>query len=196
MGIGYPPYTVATVITVMLVGAALGSAASPRIVGPGSHRWVIPFAGVIVSGVAVWAGYAAIAERFMASPEPVRIAAAAAMILPISFFMGMPFPLGILELRSKPPGAVAWAWSMNGLCTTVGSLASVLLSVWIGFHATLLVALAMYAAAALLFGALRRTALQPAHETEREATQQTGPLLSLVTPPPRPIIAAEGYPNP
>jgi hypothetical protein len=189
--IGYPPYAVATVITVMLVGAALGSAASPRIVGPASRRWALPFAGLIVSGVAIWAGYAAIAERFMASPESMRIAAAAAMILPISFFMGMPFPLGILELRTKPAGAVAWAWSMNGVCTTIGSLASVLLSVSIGFHATLLVALAMYAGAAVLFGALRRTVRQPVHETHRSPAHQRGPLQSLVAAPQQAIAAAD-----
>ena len=49
------------------------------------------------------------------------------MILPMAFFMGMPFPLGILELRTSRRGAVAWAWSMNGLFATIGSVARVLL---------------------------------------------------------------------
>jgi hypothetical protein len=166
--IGYPLYAVATVITVMLVGAALGSMASPRVVGPTSERWAIPFAGVVVSGIAVWALYPAVSEYVMASPEALRIAAATALILPISFFMGMPFPLGILELRSKPAGAIAWAWSMNGVCTTIGSVASVLLTVSIGFHATLLVSLAVYGAAGLTFGFLRQANRSPVPAPARE----------------------------
>ena len=126
------------------------------IAGKESPRWYLAFAGVLFSGVAIWMAYAPVSEYFMASPTAVRTAAAAAMIFPVAFFMGMPFPLGILELRSKPAGAVAWAWSMNGLFTTIGSVASVLLSVWIGFRMTMLLALAVYAVAALMFGVLRR----------------------------------------
>ena len=154
--IGYPLYAVATVITVMLIAAALGSMSSPAVAGKESPRWYLAFAGILFSGVAIWMAYAPVSEYFMASPTAVRTAAAAAMIFPVAFFMGMPFPLGILELRSKPAGAVAWAWSMNGLFTTIGSVASVLLSVWIGFRMTMLLALAVYAVAALMFGVLRR----------------------------------------
>lgn len=46
----------------------------------------------------------------------------------------MPFPLGILELESKPRGAIAWAWSMSGLFTTMGAVLSALLSLWVGFR--------------------------------------------------------------
>jgi len=141
---------------VMLIAAALGSMSSPAVAGKESPRWYLAFAGILFSGVAIWMAYAPVSEYFMASPTAVRTAAAAAMIFPVAFFMGMPFPLGILELRSKPAGAVAWAWSMNGLFTTIGSVASVLLSVWIGFRMTMLLALAVYAVAALMFGVLRR----------------------------------------
>ena len=155
--IGYPLYTVATVITVMLVGAALGSMCSGAIAGRDARRWAVAFAGIASCGVAVLALTPALAERVMAAPIAVRIAAAAVAILPAAFFMGMPFPLGILELRAKPAGAVAWAWSMNGLCTTIGSVATMLLAVSIGFRGTLLVALTAYGLAGVCFAALRRS---------------------------------------
>ena len=154
--IGYPLYTVATVITVMLIGAALGSMSSSAVGGRDSTRWPIPFAGVMLCGLAIWAWQEPIARDLMAASQAMRIAVAAAMIFPISFFMGMPFPMGMLELRDKPSGAIAWAWSMNGLCTTVGSLITVLLSVYVGFRGTLLIALAVYGVAAVSFGLLRR----------------------------------------
>lgn len=100
----------------------------------------------------------------MADATAVRVLAAAAMILPIAFFMGMPFPLGILEIAAKPRGAVAWAWSMNGLFPTIGSVAAVLLSLWVGFRGTMLVAIGMYALASATFAAIRRGNRRQEHE--------------------------------
>ena len=87
---------------------------------------------------------------------------AAALIFPLGFFLGMPFPLGILILERHPRGAVAWAWGLNGLFTVMGSLASVLLGMTIGFQATILVALSIYAAAFLAVAGLRQTLVYPA----------------------------------
>jgi hypothetical protein len=154
--VGYPLYAVATVITVMLIGAGVGSMNSRWIVGAGASRWYLSFLGVFATGLAIWAIYPAVSTHIIASAMPARIITAAVMIFPLAFFMGMPFPLGILALREKPRGAVAWAWSMNGLFSTIGSVATVLLSLWLGFRMTVLVALGVYALAALAFGSLRR----------------------------------------
>ena len=67
----------------------------------------------------------------------------------------MPFPLGILAIRQMPRGAVAWAWAMNGLFTVVGRVGSVLLSIYLGFNISLLVALTIYAAAFCSFAIIR-----------------------------------------
>lgn len=155
--IGYPLYAVATVLTVMLISAALGSMNSRRIVGGEAQQWPLAFAGVVAAGIALVALLPSIAGRVLTEPMAVRVAIAAVMIAPLSFFMGMPFPLGILELRSKPRGAVAWAWSMNGLFTTLGAVLSALLSLWIGFRATIFAALAAYIVAAAMFAVLRRS---------------------------------------
>jgi len=125
--IGYPIYAVATVITVMLIGAAIGSMASRSVVGRDAERWHVPFGGTAATGLALWLTYPALSSHFIASGDAVRIGAAALMIAPIAFFMGMPFPLGIAALDRKPRGAVAWAWSMNGLFTAIGGVATALL---------------------------------------------------------------------
>src|SRR5262245_22335400 len=89
---------------------------------------------------------------------------AAALMLRLGFFLGMPFPLGILVAERHPRGAVAWAWGLNGLFTVIGSLASVVLGMTIGFQAAILVAMAVYAAAFAAYAALRQTARQPLHD--------------------------------
>ena len=69
----------------------------------------------------------------------------------------MPFPLGILALQGMPKGAVAWAWALNAVFTVVGGFLTIILSLYMGFRMTLLLALATYVIAFLAFMLLRRT---------------------------------------
>ncbi len=89
---------------------------------------------------------------------PIRVTTAALMMFPISFFMGMAFPLGILAIEKKPRGAIAWAWGMNGLFTNIGGIGAALLSIYLGFKMTLLLALLIYALAGMSFRRLGRLA--------------------------------------
>jgi hypothetical protein len=119
--------------------------------------------------VALLLGYDAAFDHALGLSLPLRILVAALLILPLGIVMGMPFPLGILALKGRPRGAIAWAWGLNGLFTVVGGLASVVLSVFFGFRVTLLVAFAIYAVALSAFAHIRRagavacvaTAVQP-----------------------------------
>jgi hypothetical protein len=164
--IGNPLYALATVITVMLIAAALGSLSSPWIAGSDGRRWGMVFAGILASGLVMWAAYPTVSTLLLTASLPVRIAATAMLIAPLAFFMGMPFPLGLLELASYPRGAVAWAWSMNGLFTTIGGVASALLSLAFGFRLTIFIALGMYALAALAFARVRQPAAVPSARLE------------------------------
>jgi hypothetical protein len=77
------------------------------------------------------------------------------MLLPLGFFLGMPFPLGVLAIADHPRGAVAWAWGMNGLFTVAGGLMSMLLSLWYGFNMAITLALCLYALAMITYRPLR-----------------------------------------
>ena len=78
------------------------------------------------------------------------------MIFPLAFFLGMPFPLGILAVSGQARGAVAWAWAFNGLFTVVGGLSSVLISIFYGFQNTVIVATAIYMLGFLMFSRIRQ----------------------------------------
>jgi hypothetical protein len=103
----------------------------------------------------VRAGYPVVFERFLAAQDPVRLAVSAALIAPLGFALGMPFPLGILWAERHSQSAIAWGWGLNGLFTVIGSLASVLLGIAVGFQATILVALGLYGLAFIAFAGLR-----------------------------------------
>ena len=161
--IGYPIYAYSTVIFTMLLGAGLGSLSASLLgIAPRRHWW-LPFAGTLGCGALLWVVKPAVFAALLAAPVVARVAVTAVLILPLAWFMGMALPLGILAIMEKPRGAIAWAWGMNGLFTVIGGLAAVVLSILIGFEKTLLVAFAIYVAAAVAFARLRETA--PAFDT-------------------------------
>ena len=153
--IGYPLYSYAVVLFTLLAGAGMGSLISPRArVVPGG-RWFLPFIGVICCGAVFLLVHELVFDAALALTSGWRIVISVFMLLPFGFFMGMAFPLGILCIEGRARGAVAWAWAMNGLFTVVGGLASVLLSVYLGFTMTELIGLGIYGVAFLAMWRLR-----------------------------------------
>ena len=157
--IGSPLYTYSTVIFTMLLAAGIGSAASEKLGIQPQHRWALPFAAIVLIGSALTLLYPSLANLALALPLTGRVWASSAMIFPLGFFLGMPFPLGVLAIANHPRGAIAWAWGMNGLCTVVGGLVSILISLFYGFNSAIVFALALYALALLMFYSLRTPSL-------------------------------------
>jgi len=142
--IGSPLYTYATVIFTLLFAAGIGSFSSKKLNITLSYRWAWPFIGILINSTILLIFYPFVFKVFLASPTLVRIIASGLLIFPIGFFLGMPFPIGILAIQNQPAGAIAWAWGLNSLFTVVGSLISVLLSIFLGFRVTLIVAITFY----------------------------------------------------
>jgi hypothetical protein len=161
--IGSPLYTYSTVIFVLLFSSGLGSVCSSRIAPAGTQRWKLPFVAIVVAGVLFTLCESKLFDFGLAFALPGRILVAAVLIFPVGFFLGMPFPLGILAIASRPKGAVAWAWGMNGAFTVIGGVLSVGFSLLFGFTVTLLIAIGIYVVAALVYPSLspvRQSSLQ------------------------------------
>jgi len=153
--IGSPLYTYSTVLFTMLLGAGLGSITSSRWKITPDSRWFIPFVGIFSVMAFMLVLYPNIRDIFLSMRLPIRISIALLFIFPAGFFMGMPFPLGILSLQSQPKGSIAWAWGMNGLFTVIGGLFGIVSSIQWGFNITLLLACVFYALAFWVFSRIR-----------------------------------------
>ena len=153
--IGFPLYTYSAVIFTLLLGAGVGSLSSKKLGVSLTNRWMVPFIGILVIGLFLLVTHRHIFDVFIAYPIVIRILVSSLLIFPMGFFMGMPFPLGILAIKSYPSGAIAWAWAMNGLFTVVGGFSSILLSIFLGFRQTLLLALILYVLAFSIFSRIR-----------------------------------------
>ena len=167
--IGSPLYTYSGVICSLLIAAGIGSATSEKLGINPYRRWFIPFVGVLLFGSLLLAIYPAFSQWVLSWPLGARILASAIAIFPLGFFLGMPFPLGILAIERQPPGAAAWAWGMNGLFTIVGGLLSVLLGLKVGFNRAIVCALLLYAIALLVFRPLRASTEATAIRTDERA---------------------------
>lgn len=154
--VGYPLYTYSAVVFALLLSAGVGSLGSEKLGIDLEHRWYWPFIGVLASIMLLLLIYTPVTSALLTAPTAIRIMVAMLMIFPVGFFLGMPFPLGILSIRKREDGAIGWVWGINGLFTVLGGLMSVVLSLAFGFRITLFVALAAYCLAFVLMGQLRK----------------------------------------
>jgi hypothetical protein len=157
--VGYPLYTYSSVVFGLLLAAGTGSYLSSKLNVTPESRWVLPFIGLFITSAVFIFTYQGLFEIFLAWSVLSRAIVAILMIFPMGIFMGMLFPMGILLLKNEPPGSIAWAWAMNGLFTVVGGLLSVLLSIYLGFTVTLVIAMAIYLLGWLAFIRFRGKAL-------------------------------------
>ena len=175
--IGSPLYTYSTVIATMLLSAGLGSAMSEKLGIDSRRQWAIPFIGILLLGTLLVLIYPSVAHFALSLELWSRMLVSFLLMFPLGFFLGMPFPIGVLAIADKPRGAVAWAWGMNGLFTVVGGLGSVLLSLFFGFNAAIYTALSLYAVALLVFRRMRDSRVAVTHSAHTFA--QASPVSTL-----------------
>lgn len=108
--LSHPLYAVAVVLAGFLVFAGLGSGASARLAArldadaARAIRWAV--AGiVIVAGVYLFA-LPPLFLALMPLPGVVKAIVSLALIAPLAFFMGMPFPLGLSIVSRLAPSLV------------------------------------------------------------------------------------------
>lgn len=155
--VGHPIYSMATVMFTLLMSAGMGSYLSSWLVnrlGRGAILVTVAL-GLVLLLVGVVFPY--LRDWTLGMNQFTRILFVVAFLVPIGIPMGMPFPLGIRVLNTRAPDLIPWAWGANGFMTVVGSLLAVVLSMKLGFSATLLVAAAIYIVAMMCYLQLTRT---------------------------------------
>jgi hypothetical protein len=100
-----------------------------------------------------------------------KLIVSAAVLVPLGFAMGMPFPTGlrsfaqapILDLPASELGAptdstgnaVEWAWAMNAASSVLGSVLAMVVAIHFGLNITLACGAAAYLLALALLPTLR-----------------------------------------
>ncbi len=153
--LGHPLYAVAVVLCAFLLFAGLGSRSAPHLLAklPTAR---LPQVGWPVTGIALLLPLYLLAspllmQHGMGLPDFMRIMVAGALIAPLAFMMGMPFPLGMARLDTTAPALLPWAWGVNACATVVGAVLAALLALHLGFTVVTSLAVLLYLSAAAVF---------------------------------------------
>jgi len=148
--IGFPTHTFVLVISTMLLSAGLGSMYSQRFLQLVNNKTPVVFAIILLYGLAFILSFEGLFYYFLSFPLPVRLLCGVVMIAPLGFFMGMPFPIGVLGLSGSNETAITWAWALNGFFTVLGGYLAIVISIFSSFTIVLGTALLIYGCALLV----------------------------------------------
>jgi hypothetical protein len=99
---------------------------------------------LIYSAVLPW-----LLMQLMSAALLIKLIAALGLIAPLAFLLGIPFPLGLARVSSRHPEIVPWAWGINGCASVVSPVLATILAMSFGFTLVVLLAVALYGAAAM-----------------------------------------------
>ncbi len=57
--------------------------------------------------------------------------------MPLGFFMGIPFPMGIKLLGQKNEALIPWAWAINACMSVLAPILTIMLAIVLGFKTVL-----------------------------------------------------------
>jgi len=142
--LGNPIYSAALVISSMLVCSGTGSFMSSKWTGIRKSLPVI--LGVIIVLIFCYAIILTpILLKTITVAFEIKLLLAFLFVAPLSFFMGIPFPVGIGLLAGKDEKKVPWAWGINGCLSVVSTAVATIIAVEIGFFWVMVFACLAYA---------------------------------------------------
>ena len=147
--LGHPVYATATVICALLVGSGIGSACStrrlPRPLATPQRATATVALLLILSTLLP----APLLHQTITLATEWRLPLTLALLTPVGFVMGLPFPLGLRQLNRAEPEAVPWAWGINGCLSVLGTSLATIIAILAGFNAVMTIAAMAYGCAAL-----------------------------------------------
>jgi hypothetical protein len=146
--LGHPSYALSVVLFSLLLSSGIGSLTTQRLGNPHprlSTLW--PFVPLVVLLVAFAFVTPLVIDRFDSATTPVRIVAATAMLVPIGFLMGMPFPIGMKMASLRPNAPTAFLWGINGAMSVCASVLAVVVALSWGISTAFWVGCVSYAVA-------------------------------------------------
>jgi hypothetical protein len=148
--LGHPTYSLSVVLFSLLLASGIGSA-SVGWLGDGRRRASACLVSLVAALVVFGVLTPPLVSAFQASGNAVRILMAVAVLMPIGFFMGMPFPLGMRLAAAHAPELTAWFWAINGATSIVASVLAVVLALGWGISTAFWAGVACYVGALAAF---------------------------------------------
>jgi MFS family permease len=151
--LGQPVLSMAALLFSLLVGAGIGSICSGQLASARLIKGLTIASLFIVAILLVYTFLLPlIFEQLLGLGLTVRWLATVAILLPLGFAMGFPFPLGIRLLREMSmENRIPWMWGINGICSVLGSVMTIAIAISLGFTEALLAGTICYFLVFLVF---------------------------------------------
>lgn len=145
--LGHPIYALAVVLFTLFLATGLGSVSFGKLCELCKDKLHLLLVAVLV--VTAIFGFATPTLVHALAPEstPVRIAASIASLFPVGFVLGLGFPAGMRLGFRHSQHLTPWLWGINGAASVLGSVLSVVLSMFFGISVSYWFGFLFYAVA-------------------------------------------------
>jgi hypothetical protein len=141
--LGHPIFTLAILLFTLLAAGGFGSAVS-AFVAPRGACLVVAALGIVEAVL-----LPRLVPLLLPLPLGLRIVVAMALVAPLGFVMGMPFPRGLQSTGRGSLPAPPFFWGLNGVMSVIGSVTTVFVALKWGFEAAMLIGCLAYVFAGL-----------------------------------------------
>jgi spermidine synthase len=149
--IANPLISVAIVISSILIFSGIGSRMSSKYRDNPSRGIAIAVGGVAGSLILHVLLFAFLSPLFLSMGDAARIAVAVVSLVPVGFFMGMPFPLALQILSDRNESFLPWGLAVNGSVSVFAAVFTSILSMHLGFTVVIAIAIICYVIALIAF---------------------------------------------
>lgn len=151
--LGQPVLSLAVLLFSLLVGAGIGSLHSGRFASENIVKVISVIAMLIIALLFIYVfSLPLILTQLLGSILAIRILATVALLVPLGFLMGFPFPLGLRLLKEmRMENYIPWMWGINGICSVLGSALTMVVAINYGFTEAFLLGAACYFVVFLAF---------------------------------------------
>jgi hypothetical protein len=146
--LGHPVYSLSVVLFSLLLSSGAGSLSTATLKPGGENRAALTRMLLLVIVLIVFGAITpATVRHYEAASTPARIAIAVGILLPIGFFMGMAFPIGMGRALREAPSIAPWLWGVNGAASVCASVLVVVIAIGSGISTAFWVGTACYVVA-------------------------------------------------
>jgi spermidine synthase len=140
--LGHPTYALTVVVFLLLLSSGAGSVAARRWLSEGSRLGLL-LMGITGMVALYMLGLPLLLAASVGLPLIAKLLISAAVLSPLGFLMGMPFPSGLRLVTT-----VEWAWALNAAASVLGSVLAMAVAIHFGLTFTLGCAAGAYLLAA------------------------------------------------
>ncbi len=142
-----PSYSFAVILTAILISSGTGSYMS-RQYPVLSSPFFVSFLAVLI--FAYNYVYPFMLDHLVPRSLQTKILLLSLSVMPMGFFMGIPFPTGLGLLGQRYTSLIPWAWAVNACFSILAPVLTVVIALTAGFHTVMLLSSAAYLIAFIL----------------------------------------------